>query len=83
MATGPITSWQIEGEKLEAVTAFNFLDSKITVDGDCSHEIKRQLFLGGKAITNLDSLLKKNRPQFANKGPSSQSYGFSSCPVWI
>jgi len=59
MATGPITSWQIEGEKLEAVTAFNFLDSKITVDGDCSHEIKRQLFLGRKAITNLDSLLKK------------------------
>ena len=59
MATGPITSWQIEGEKLVAVTAFNFLDSKITVDGDCSHEIKRQLFLGRKAITNLDSLLKK------------------------
>ena len=59
MATGPVTSWQIEGEKLEAVTAFNFLDSKITVDGDFSHEIKRQLLLGRKAITNLDSLLKK------------------------
>ena len=83
MATGPITSWQIEGEKLEAVTAFNFLDSKITVDGDCSHEIKRRLPLVRKAMTNRDSLLKKNRHQFANKGPSNQSCGFSSSPVWM
>ena len=58
MASGPITSWQIDGEKVEAVTDFIFLGSKITVDGDCSHEIKRSLTLGGKAQTNLDSLLK-------------------------
>ena len=59
MATGPITSWQIEREKLEAVIAFNFLDSKIAVDGDCGHEIKRWLLLGRKAMTNLDTMLKK------------------------
>ena len=53
MASGPITSWQIDGEKVEAVTGFIFLDSKITVDGDCSHEIKRQLLLGRKAMKNL------------------------------
>ena len=58
MASGPITSWQIEGEKVEAMTDFIFLDSKITVDGDCSHEIKRSLLLGRKAMTNLDSILK-------------------------
>ena len=58
MASGPISSWQIEGEKVEAVTDFIFLGSKITVDGDCSHEIKRQLLLGRKAVTNLDSVLK-------------------------
>ena len=57
MASGPITSWQIEGEKVEAVTDFLFLGSKITVDGDCSHEIRRQLLLGRKAVTNLDSVL--------------------------
>ena len=56
--SGPITSWQIEGEKVEAVTDFLFLSSKITVDGDCSHEIRRQLLLGRKAMTNLDSVLK-------------------------
>ena len=55
---GPITLWQMDGEKLEAVTDFIFLGSKITVDGDCSHEIKRHLFLGRKAMTNLDSVLK-------------------------
>jgi len=55
---GPITLWQMDGEKLEAVTDFIFLGSKITVDGDCSHEIKRHLFLGRKAMTNLDSILK-------------------------
>ena len=58
MASGPITSWQIDGEKVEAVTDFIFLGSKITVDGDCSHEIKRRLLLGRKAITNLDSIFK-------------------------
>ena len=58
MASSPITSWQIEGEKVEAVTDFIFLGSKITVDGDCSHEIKRRLLLGRKAMTNLDSVLK-------------------------
>ena len=58
MASGPITSWQIDGETMETVTYFIFLDSKITADGDCSHEIKRQLLLGRKAMTNLDSILK-------------------------
>ena len=58
MASGPITSWQIDGETVETVSDFIFLDSKITVDGDCSHEIKRRLFLGRKVMTNLDSMLK-------------------------
>ena len=58
MASSPITSWQIEGEKVEAVTDFIFLDSKITVDGDCNHEIRRRLFLGRKAMTSLDSILQ-------------------------
>ena len=58
MASGPITSWQIDGEAMEAVRDFIFLSSEINVDGDCSHEIKRHLFLGRKAITNLDSILK-------------------------
>ena len=58
MASGPITSWQIDRETMETVTDFIFLDSKFTVDGDCSHEIKRQLLLGRKAMTNLDSILK-------------------------
>ena len=58
MTSGPITAWQIEGEKVEAVTDFLFLGCKITVDVDCSHEIRRQLFLGRKAMTNLDSVLK-------------------------
>ena len=58
MASDPITSWQIDGEKVEAVTDFIFLGSKITVDGDCSHEIKRCLLIGRKAMTNLDNILK-------------------------
>ena len=58
MASGPITSWQINGETVETVTGFIFLDSKITTDGDCSHEIKRRLLLGRKVMTNLDSILK-------------------------
>ena len=81
MASGPITSWQIDGETMERVTNLIFLGSKITVDSDCSHEIKRCLLLGRKAMTNLDSILKKQRHYFANKDPSSQSYGFYSSSV--
>ena len=73
MATGLITSWQTEWEK---VTDFIFLGSKVIVDGDRSHEIRRHLLLGRKAMTNLDSILKNKRHHFANKGPYSQSYGF-------
>ena len=79
MASGPITLWQIDGEKVETMTDFIFLGSKATADGDCSHEIKRRLLLGRKAMTNLSSLLKSR--DIANKGPSSQSYGFSSSHV--
>ena len=82
MAASPITSWQIDGETMETMTNFIFLGSKMTADGDCSHEIKRRLLLGRKAMTDLDSILK-SRDNFANKGPSSQSYGFSSSHVWI
>ena len=81
MASGPITLWQIDGEKMETVTAFIFLGSKITVDGDCSHEIKRRLLLGRKAMTNLHSILKSR--DIANKGLTSQSDGFPSSHVWI
>ena len=83
MASGPITSWQIDGETMEAVTDFIFLGSKITAEGDCSHEIKRLLLLERKARTNLNSILKKRRHHFANKGLYSQSYGFSSSHVWM
>ena len=82
MASGPITSWQINGETMETVTDFIFLGSKITADGDCSHEIKRCLLLGRNAMTTLDSILR-NRYYFTDKGPSSQSYGFSSGHVWM
>ena len=82
MASGPISSWQIGGETMETVTKTIFLGSKITADGDCSHEIKRHLLLGSTAMTNLDSVLK-SRHYFADKGPSSQSCGFSSSPVWM
>jgi len=82
MASSPISSWQIDGETMETVTDFIFLGSKITADGDCSHEITRSLLLGRKAMTNLDSILK-SRYYFANKGPSSQSCGFSSSHVWV
>ena len=70
MASGPITSWQIEGEKVEVVTDFLFVGSEITADGDCSHEIKRCLLLGRKPMTNLNRLLK-SRHDFSNKGLSS------------
>ena len=81
MASGPVTSWQIDGEMMETVTDFIFLGSKITADGDCSHEIKRRLLLGRKVMTNLDSILKTR--DIADKGPSSQGYGFSSGHVWM
>ena len=74
MASGPITSWEIDGETVETVSDFVFWGSKMTVDSDCSHEIKRCLLLGRKARTNLDSVFK---------GPSSQGYGFSSGHVWM
>ena len=80
--TGPITSWQIDGEKGEMVTDFIFLGSKFTADSDCSHGIKRHLLLGRNAATNLDRVLK-SRDHFADKGLYSQSYGFSSSHVWI
>ena len=83
MASGPITSWEIDEETVETVADFIFLGSKITADGDCSHEIKRRLLLGRKVITDLDSILKKQRHYFANKGPSSQGYGFSCGHVWM
>ena len=83
MASGPITSWQIDGKTVETVADFIFLSSKITADGDCSHEIKKPLLLGRKVMTNLDSILKSRDIYFANKGPSSQSYGFSSSYVWM
>ena len=81
VASCPITSWQIYGETVETVADFIFLSFKITADGDCSHEIKRRLLLGWKVMTNLDSILKSR--DIANKGPSSQGYGFSSGHVWV
>ena len=83
VASDSITSWQIDGETVETMADFIFLGSKITADGDCSHEIKRYLLLGRKVMTNLDSIIKKQRHYFANKGPSSQGYGFSSGHVWM
>ena len=82
MTSGPITSWQKEGEKVEAVTDFIFLGSKITEDSDCSHEIKRCLLLGRKAMTNLHCI-KKQRCHFADKGLYSQSYGLPSGHTWL
>ena len=82
MTSSSINSWEIDGETVETVADFIFLGSKITADGDCSHEIKRRLLLGRKVMTNLESILK-NRHYFANKGPSSQGYGFSSSHVWM
>ena len=84
MASGPIISWEIDGEAMETVTDFILWGSKITADGDCSHEIKRRLLLGRKAMTNPDSRdIKKQRHYFANKGPYSQSYDFSSSHIWM
>ena len=81
MASGPITSWQIDGETIEIVRDFILGDSKITADGDCSHEMKRCLLLERKAMTNLDSILKSR--DITDKGPYCQSYDFSSNHVWI
>ena len=81
MASGPIISWQIDGEAVETVRNFILGGSKITADGDCSHEIKRHLLLRRKFMTNLDSILKSG--DITNKGPSSQSDGFSSSHAWI
>ena len=83
MASGPITSQQINGETVETVTDFILGGSKITADGDCSPEIKRRLLLGRKVMTNLRQHIQKQRHYLANKGPSSQSYGFSSSHVWM
>ena len=80
MASNTITLWQIEAEKVGTVPDAIFLSSKITVDGDCSHKIKRCLLLRRKVMTNLDILKSRD---IVNKGPSSQSYGFSSSHVWM
>ena len=80
-ASGPITSWKTDGETMETVTDIIFLGSKITADGDCSREIKRRLLLGRKAMTSLDSVLKRQRYHLDEKGPHSQSYGFSSSHI--
>ena len=82
MASGPIISWQIDGETMETVSDFVFWGSKITADGDCSHEIKRCFLLGRKVMTNLDSIFK-SRDNISNKGPSSKGYGFSRGHVWM
>ena len=82
MASGPITSREIDGERVEPASDFIFWGSKISADGDCSHEIKRRLLLGRKVMTTLDSILK-SREYFANKGSSSQGYGFSCGHVWM
>ena len=91
MASGPITSWQIDGETMKTVTDFLFLGSKITADGDCNHEIKIHLLLGRKAMTNLGTILKKKirhhikkqRHPFANKSSYSQGYDFFHMDVRV
>ena len=83
MASGPITSWEIDRETVETVSDFIFLDSKITADGDCSHEIKRRLLLGRKVMINLDSILKSRGITLPTKVHSSQGYGFSNGQVWM
>ena len=83
MASGPITSWQIDGETMETVTDFIFLDSKITADGDCIHEIKRHLLLGRKAMTNLGSILKIRDITLPTKVHLDKAIIFSSSHVWM
>ena len=82
MASGPITSWEIDGETVETVSYFIFLGSKIIADGDCSHEIKRCLLLG-RSYDQPRQHIQKQRLYFANKGPSGRGYGFSSDHVWM
>ena len=82
MASSSITSCEINGERVETVSDFIFLGSKITADGDCSHEIKRCLLLGRKVMTNLNNI-QKQRHYFANQDSSSQGYGFSCGHVWM
>ena len=83
MASGPITSWQIDGETVETVSNFIFGGSKITVDGDCSHAIKRRLILGRKVMTNLDSIFKRRDIILPTKVHLVQGYGFSCGHVWM
>ena len=83
MASGPITSWEIDEETVETSVRLYFWGSKITADGDCSHEIKRHLLLGRKVMSNIDSILKCRDITLPNKGPSSQGYGFSCGHVWM
>ena len=83
MASGPITSWQMDGETVERVSDFILGGSEITADGDCSHEIKRCLLLEIKVMSNLDSIFKSRDITFLKKGPSSQGYGFSNSHVWM
>ena len=83
VASSPITSWQTEGEKVEVVTDSFFLGSKITVDGDCSHEIRRGWLLGRKAMTNLDSVLKSRGITLLTKVHNSQGYGLQSGHIWL
>ena len=83
MASSPITSWQIDGETVETVTGFILGRSNIVADGDCSHEIKRCLFFGRKAVTNLDSILKNRDITLPTKLHLAQSYGFSSSHEWM
>ena len=83
MASGPITSWKIDGETVETMSDFIFWGSKITADGDCSHEIKRCLLLGRKVMTNLDSILKSRAITLSTNFPSGQGYGFCSGHVWM
>ena len=83
MASGPITSWQVDVETVETVADFIFMSSKITADGDCSHEIKKTLTLWKESYDQLRQRIKKQRHHIVNKGPSSQGYGFSSGHVWM
>ena len=83
MASGPITSWEIDGKQWKQCQISLFLSSKITADGDCSHEIKRRLLLGRKVMTNLDSIFKSRDIILPTKGLSSQGFGFSSDHVWM
>ena len=83
MASGPITSWQIDGETMKTVTDFIFLGFKITADGDCSHEVKRCLLIGRKAMTNLDSILKSRSITLLTKVHLVKAMVFSSSHVWI